>query len=73
MEASDKASTADKDIPKISRNEAARRLGVSYYTIRNMGEQKLIREFRSPSGSMIRVSAEDVDNYLKQSNPRKKK
>lgn len=53
-------------IPKISRNEAAKRLGVSYHTIANLGKRGKIREFQGVGLRTIKVSAEDVANYLKQ-------
>ena len=55
-------------ITKISRNEAARRLGVSYHTIANLGKRGKIREFQGVGLRMIKVSAEDIENYLKQKN-----
>jgi len=50
---------------KISRQEAANRLGVSYRTILRLEKTGKLRSFQNETGSINRVSAADVDGILK--------
>lgn len=53
---------------KISRSEAARRLGVSVQTIRRLETEGKLRTYPRTTGFINRVSAEDVVKYLKNAN-----
>ena len=51
---------------RISRSEAARRLGVSYQTIVRWVRRGKLREWSNTDGTIHRLSTAEVDAILKQ-------
>lgn len=51
---------------RITRAEAARRLGVSYQTIVRMVRRGQLREWSNDSGTIHRLSSSEVDALLKE-------